>query len=728
MIKVTVMLAILASIGSCAAVYAQSEPSKAVQGIVERWFPEHQGDFVFVQIPRDTGGDVFEIESRNGKIFIRGNDGVAMASGLNWYLKYYCDVNLTYFASQTKLPQVLPPAPKIRQVSPYKYRYIFNYCAFSYALAWLDWQQWERLIDWMALHGINLPLAVTGQEAVWREVYHKLGLSDQHINEFFTGAAFLPFGWMGCVDGFGGPLPESWYAKRVALQKKILERERSFGMKPVLQGFTGHVPKGITQVYPDAKLHKTYWNSFEPTYFLDPLDPNFQKVGSMFIEEQTRMFGTDHLYASDTFIEMKPDNNDPEFLKAFGRGIYNSMSSADPEAIWVLQDWFFAADGVLEFKFWGPDQARALLTSVPQGRLLMLEMGWFWTNTEAFYGQPWVLTYVHNFGGVVSLHGSVDAYAPNMYGALHHPERKNHQGLGTTDEGFDYNAHVTDFMTDSIWRAEMPDMEKWFSDYLRRRYGHQDSAIDEAWKILRKTAFKVWRYDSVIVNLPGADKAPGPQYDNKELAGALDLYLEAADRLGDTDTYRFDLLNIERQVLANHTDKYFNEIKAAAAAKDIKALDAAGAKMLRLIQDLDRLTRTRKDYMLGPWVENARSWGDTEEEKRYYEWNAKNLLTLWGPAQSGCYQYAQRQWSGLLKGYYDKRWEKAIEALRDAVKDGKALDEAEFMKGLREWEDKWGHQNTKYPTEPGGDTIKIARELWAKYRPEVFAGGDSAKQ
>ncbi len=28
--------------------------------------------------------------------------------------------------------------------------------------AWWDWERWEREIDWMALNGINLPLAFTG--------------------------------------------------------------------------------------------------------------------------------------------------------------------------------------------------------------------------------------------------------------------------------------------------------------------------------------------------------------------------------------------------------------------------------------------------------------------------------------------------------------------------------------------------------------------------------------
>ena len=44
------------------------------------------------------------------------------------------------------------------------YRYLFNAVTFSYTTAWYDWPQWEYLLDWASLHGINLPLAISGQE------------------------------------------------------------------------------------------------------------------------------------------------------------------------------------------------------------------------------------------------------------------------------------------------------------------------------------------------------------------------------------------------------------------------------------------------------------------------------------------------------------------------------------------------------------------------------------
>jgi len=43
----------------------------------------------------------------------------------------------------------------------------------------------------MALNGINLPLAFTGQEAIWEKVYTSLGFSKEDLDKHFAGPAFL---------------------------------------------------------------------------------------------------------------------------------------------------------------------------------------------------------------------------------------------------------------------------------------------------------------------------------------------------------------------------------------------------------------------------------------------------------------------------------------------------------------------------------------------------------
>ena len=165
-----------------------------------------------------------------------------MATGLNWYLNHFCHCHVSLHGRQLNLPDPLPAVtPKVRQVTWTQYRYFLNYCCFGYSLPWWDWDQWQELIDWMALHGVNMPLAVTGQEAVWQAVCQRLGMSDAEIAAFLAGPPFLPFQWMGCLDGWGGPLPPSWIERHEELQNKILARQRELGMTPVLQGF--HRPR-----------------------------------------------------------------------------------------------------------------------------------------------------------------------------------------------------------------------------------------------------------------------------------------------------------------------------------------------------------------------------------------------------------------------------------------------------------------------------------------------------
>lgn len=45
----------------------------------------------------------------------------------------------------------------------------------------------------MALNGINLALAFTGQEAIWQRLYRELNLTNDEIDEHFSGPAFLPW-------------------------------------------------------------------------------------------------------------------------------------------------------------------------------------------------------------------------------------------------------------------------------------------------------------------------------------------------------------------------------------------------------------------------------------------------------------------------------------------------------------------------------------------------------
>jgi alpha-N-acetylglucosaminidase len=697
-------------------------PEDAALGVLRRVIPARADRFVLATIPRRDGRDVFEVEAAGGRVTVRGSSGVAIASGVNWYLQNACHCDVSWCGDQLALPDPLPSLPaRVQRSSPFTHRYFFNYCAFSYTMAWWDWPQWERMIDWMALHGINMPLAVTGQESVWRAVGRDLGLSDAEIGRFLVGPAYLPFGWMGCIDGWGGPLPQSWIDRHRALETKILARERELGMTPVLQGFTGHVPAALRDRHPGARFRQLpSWCGFPGTLFVDPLDPLFLRIGKALVEEQTRQFGTDHLYAADTFIEMSPPSSDPAFLADMGRSVLGAMRAADPEAVWVMQGWLFVNNP----GFWKPPQSRALLTSVPDDRLLVLDLMCesdpAWKKTESFYGKPWIFCTIQTFGDTVSLHGGLPQIAGNLRQALSDPKAGRLRGLGHIFEGLGCNSVVHDFLADMTWQTEVPDVSRWLGAYVERRYGRRNPHVDAAWSLLSRSVYSSPGPTGTLVSARPALELGGSAL-QPQVARAWRSLLEAADELKDVDTYQFDLVNVTRQALGGLAGPIHADIVAAYRAGGRQALRAAGQRMVDLIDDLDELLATRRELLLGRWLRDATHWATSDAERALYEWNARTQITLWGPPDSVLHEYAQKQWSGMLRGFYGPRWTMFLQELDAALASGKPFDGAAFERKAREWEDRWTHTTASgYAAEPKGDPVAVSRRLLAKYGSTFF--------
>lgn len=174
-----------------------------------------------------------------------------------------------YFSAETKRVQIVHSAH-----TPLRYNY--NLCTFAYTMSWWEWPEWEMEIDWMALHGINMPLALVGQEAVWLKLWTEVlfpppppSESDNNKNtqnasssrffvsqrdvlqNHFTGAAFWPWHWMGNLRRWAGPVSLEYVNKRMILQKKILNRMRELKMFFTLPAFAGHVPEQVGRILSD---------------------------------------------------------------------------------------------------------------------------------------------------------------------------------------------------------------------------------------------------------------------------------------------------------------------------------------------------------------------------------------------------------------------------------------------------------------------------------------------
>ena len=710
-------------------VYAQEFLTTANK-LIERTLPKQRNSFLTESIVNTNGKDVFELESKGDKIVLRGNNGVALASAFYYYLTEYAHCQITWNGTNLKVPQNLPKvSKKIRRETPYEYRYYLNYCTFNYSMSWWDWPRWEKEIDWMALHGINMPLAITGEEYTWYLLYKEMGFSDDDLKGFFTGPAYFSWFWMGNIDGWGGPLPVEWMKSHFELQKKILTRERALGMKPVLPAFTGHVPAAFKKKFPNAKLKATNWtNGFADTYILDSEDPMFAMIGKKFLEKQTAMLGTDHLYSADTFNENEPPSAEPEFLSKLSSRVYDGMSQADPKAIWVMQGWLFYSDR----KFWKEEQTEALLKAVPNDKMILLDLATeiepVWKRTEGFYGKPWIWNMLHNFGGNTNLFGRMDVVATAPAEALKNPKSGKMSGVGLSMEGIEQNPVLYELMMENVWQDKPIDLNTWLPKFVLNRYGNKNEHALKGWEILRKTVYNVPanKYvrdgaESIIQARPTFDSLTRwarttLNYNERDLLPAWDELIKASPVCKQSDGFQYDLIDVSRQVMANYALPIQRNLVEAYQQKDLKRFKAQSLHFINLIDDMDKLLATRKDFLLGPWVNDARKWGTSQEQKALYEMNAKDLITLWGDAKSPLNEYACRQWSGLLSDFYKPRWTMFFARLEESLVQNTAFNLSQFNKDVSEYEWKWVNKRKDYPLTTTGNPTDVAIAMHQKYR------------
>lgn len=649
---------------------------------------------------------------------------------------------------------------------PVPWNYYQNVVTSSYSFVWWDWKRWEKELDWMALQGINLPLAFTGQEAIWQKVFKGFNVSSENLDNFFGGPAFLAWARMGNLHGWGGPLSQSWLDQQLALQKLILTRMVELGMTPVLPSFSGNVPAIFKQIFPLASVTRLGdWNTVngDPrwccTYLLDPSDPLFIEVGEAFIRQQEKEYGDiTNIYNCDTFNENEPPTNDPSYISTLGAAVYKAMSKGDPDAIWLMQGWLFSSDSA----FWKPPQMKALLHSVPIGKMIVLdlfaEVKPIWEISSQFYGVPYVWCMLHNFGGNIEMYGILDAISSGPIEARLSPN-STMVGVGMCMEGIEHNPVVYELMSEMAFRNHKIQVEVWLKSYSYRRYGQAIHQINEAWDILYHTIYNCTdgiadHNKDYIVELPEysphmkspeisregqmmkisshkhnhrlsyretSSNLPQPHlwYSTKEVIKALKLFLDAGNQLKGSTTFRYDLVDLTRQVLGKLANQVYLDVLAAYHGNDANQLALQSQKFLELIEDIDTLLASDDNFLLGTWLESAKSLAVNQNERKQYEWNARTQVTMWYDNtkvnQSKLHDYANKYWSGLLKGYYLPRASTYLSHLSTSLEQNTNFPLEQWREEWISYSNNWQAGEELYSVEAQGDALAISKALFVKY-------------
>lgn len=704
----------------------------AARELLKRVTPGIADQFVLQIIPADNGKDVFELGSANGKIVLSGNNGVSIASAFNYYLKNYCNSLYSLWGDQMKLPASLPVVPKkVRVVNQKELRHFFNYCTTNYSGSWWNWDDWQKIIDFLAMNGINMPLNIIGTEAVWYHTLIEMGLSDLEARQYLAAPVYLNWQWMGNLEGTGGPLPKSWIDSHEKLGRQIMEREQSLGMTPIVHGFSGVVPRIFKKKFPGAKIDmKPEWGrgTFIGTATLDPMDPLFPNVAEKYLKQLVKRIGSSHLYITDPFHESNPPVTGDKYLQDVARSIDQTLLKVDPKAIWVTQDWTLRPQ---------------IIKSIPKDRLIIMSLTGGKCGEYMDWGYKFTVGQLNAFGAETFLHGPLTTAVENDFAKLR-AKSANCVGTGLWMEGIEGAPANYHLMLDMSWENKAIDLQKWLTDYTTRRYGASSAAVEKANLELINSAYKRGSkaFSSIIASRPAIFPIKsGPASRTYEISGGLDKYvkawmylLEERNRFANSKGYQYDVVDLGRQVLSFLAQYYQRDIAIYLHRKDLANFRKSRDRFLVLIDDMDRLLGTNEHFLFGKWVADARAWGTTKEESDYYAKYAAIHPTLWGQdnwdySRPNWFDYAWREWNGLVGTYYKHRWAFFLANVESQLEKGIVYQDIsrdkwgrlEFrgdktLNELADWEWAYGEKLPQMIAKPQGDPVKVAAEIFEKYK------------
>lgn len=602
-----------------------------------------------------------------------------------------------------------------------------NYCTVSYTAAWWNWERWQQELDYMAMNAINMPLFSVGLDGVWYNTLLRFNFTEEEARAFLTGPGHSAWQWMQNIQSYGGPLPKSVIDKHVALGKKILARQLELGMQPIQQGFSGYVPRELQKKYPQAKISmKRKWCGFDGTAQLDPTDPLFHEMGLAFLEEQDKLFGSYGAYAADPFHESAPPVDTPEYLKSVGQTIHKLFQTFDTGALWVMQAWSMRED---------------IVKAIPKESLLILDLNGSKTVSNGGWGYPVIAGNLHNFGGRINMHGDLALLASNQYkkAKARYP---NVCGSGLFMEAIEQNPVYYDLAFEMPNHTDSIHLQGWLAAYAERRYGAKSAAAEKAWMYLLEGPYRRGtngtERSSIVAARPALDvKKSGPNaglgipYEPMLVIQAQAQLLKDADKLAASKPYRFDIVDVQRQMMTNLGQLVHKKAAEAFVAKDKAAFTLHSRRFLELLSDMDELLYTRSEYSFDKWLTEARSWGETKEEKDLMERDATSLVTIWGAdGDPRIFDYSWREWAGLINGYYLPRWQKFYTMLQGHLDAGTDYQEEglplaygredfranDFYNQLADWELAYVVQTDKARIPvTRGDELVITRRLFDKY-------------
>ncbi len=699
-------------------------PTASAEGVLRRLMPHLVSQFQLVLLSKPDHKDYFRITGTRGHIRVEAATQPTLLFGVNWYLKYVAHLQVSPNYLQLGSGGLMLPAPGTPFEKPaiYPWRYALNENVDGYSTPYWDEERWQHEIDILAMSGTNAILIERGMDLVLYETFRDAGYSDEAIRNWIVQPAHQNWQLMGNMCCFQSPISIELLKKRSESAKKLIQMLRSLGITPVLPGYYGIVPADFSSINRGAKvITQGDWNGFTRPGWLDPRDPYFDKLAASFYQHQHALYGDSAIYDMEVFQEGGAAGDVP--VPEAARKIQQALMRAHPDALWMLMAW---QQNPTQELLSSIDTSHVLIADIEQGRIPRED------RDHEFRGASWLYGALWEFGGRTTMGAPLYDYAVRLPLMAKRPG-SHIVGTAIFPEGLDTNPFAFDLYTEMAWRNDPVDLVSWTDAYTIRRYGVDDPHARHAWQILLKTAYgyradgnmqhgeRDAAHDSVFNSQPSLTSTRAAtwspdvlRYNPVEFAPALTELLQVAPAMRSAETYRYDLVDVARQVMANEGRRLLPLIKQAYDSRDKIAFAKLTREWMSDMQLQDNLLRTNSFFLLGKWLSFVPPWASSPAELDSLNYDARSILTTWGDRKAsefGLHEYGNRDWAGLTSDYYMPRWQMYFDSLSNALETGtqpKSIDWYAFG-------DQWNHSGKVYDARPQGDSyaaaLAIARAL-----------------
>ena len=631
----------------------------AADALVKRLTPQFVGK---VHFKLDEKASQPYIYGRGNRITIAAANERECIRAFGYYLRNIAHVHFSWNGDNTSGSRFVIPTKRIEVPEALPFNYAYNYCTLSYTGAHWDKARWERELDLLALNGYRYVLVTSGLEKVWQEFLRELDYPEEKIAKFIPNPAFSAWWNMGNLEGEGGPLSQEFIDSEAELGRFIVKRLGELGMEPVLQGYVGFLPHDFPQAGLNGTiLHQGKWCGYDRPAVLQPTSEAFLGIADLWYKHLHKVYGTTaKAYGGDLFHEggNKGNTNLTEAAKI----VQQAMIKASPESVWLLQAWGGNPDKRL---LDGCDSKHTIILALNKNLSANSPMKFNYNNL------PYVWCELANFGGNTGMYGGVDILEKLS------SENTDTIGIGLISEGLETNPLYYALVNERLNNRGIIDREKFLKNYAQARYG---STSDELMHSLRLIMNGIYKPDgiregcleSILCARPNlsANKAstwsnPKMYYNPAEVEQAAAAMLQAGklkgSRLTKLETYRYDLADLCRQVLADRARVQLARCKEAYDKKDRATFAKESAAFLQIIRDTAEVLRSSRYFLLGEYLAGAERRATKPEDKTAMRRCLKQLFTTWRKDVSVLNDYAHRQYAELMQHYYLERWKAYFE-------------------------------------------------------------------